>query len=186
MIDEGIPAAKAAKPVKRPAWVHAYYVKAQLLLSSDGKEANRQLEEAWRVATADPPDPTIPVGYIAQLLASNYATLDQADLATKLLSDAIKRDQDDPILDYQMAKVYYKTGDRNRARTYVEACRDRAPDEPKCLRMLAQLYFLEQNYTQAAQTIEKVISQGSKASDDYYIAGLSYSYLQQCTTATAA
>src|SRR5258708_23860570 len=93
MIDEGIPAAKAAKPVKRPAWVHAYYVKAQLLLSSDGKEANRQLEEAWRAATSDPPDPTIPAGYIAQLLASNYSTLDQTDLAQCSPPESSDRDR---------------------------------------------------------------------------------------------
>src|SRR5258708_2477253 len=38
MVDDAIDAAKAAKPLNRAALAHAYYVKAQLLLSSDGKE----------------------------------------------------------------------------------------------------------------------------------------------------
>src|SRR5258708_683111 len=38
MVDDAIDAAKAAKPLNRAALANAYYVKPQLLLSSDGKE----------------------------------------------------------------------------------------------------------------------------------------------------
>jgi tetratricopeptide (TPR) repeat protein len=184
LIDEAITAAKAKNPLDRLALSHAYYVKAQILISTaaDGKEVIQQLEAAWRAATTDT-DQTIPSGYIAQQLGQYYANADQTDRAINLVADAIKRDQDDPILQLQMSKFYVKLGQPSKARLYVEKCHDLDPNQVKCLRVLAQLYFNEQNYAQTQQTLAQVIAQSSDQPYDYYLEGLSYSYLNQCSAA---
>src|SRR5258708_6809494 len=186
LVDSAIAAAKAAQPVDKAALAHAYYVKAVILETTSpyGTDAISEMENAWKVAISDPPEASIiPSGYIAQYLGAAYLNLGKTDLAINVLSEAIQRDQEDPIVQWQLGRVYMNIGDPNKARAYIETCRDLDPTHPKCLRSLAALYFSEQNYQQAAETIQIVIDQNSQKPGDYLTGGLAYSYLNQCTTA---
>ncbi len=185
LLKSAVTAAQAANPVDRAALAHAYYVQAEILDASNaaGADVIKMLEKSWATAVSDPPDFTIPSGYIAQYLSAYYLNVGQPNQAIQLLTAAVARDQEDPILQLALGNAYLNQGDANKARSYISTCHDLAPQEPKCLRALADLYFGEQNYQQAADTIQQVIAQGSTKSSDYYLAGLSYSYLNQCATA---
>ncbi|HLY28066.1 MAG TPA: tetratricopeptide repeat protein [Aggregatilineales bacterium] len=185
LLTDAIAKAQAATPVYRAALAHAYYVQAEILDASNaaGADVIKMLEKAWATAISDPPDPSIPSGYIAQYLSAYYLNIGQPNQAIQLLTAAVARDADDPILQLALGNAYLNQGDANKARTYISTCHDLAPQEPKCLRALAQLYFGEQNYQQAADSIQQVIGQGSQKSSDYYLAGLSYGYLNECAKA---
>ncbi|MEP7285105.1 MAG: hypothetical protein ABI947_04975 [Chloroflexota bacterium] len=183
MVDDAIAIAKVAQPIDRLALSHAYYVKALIVSATNGQDAVADYERAWRAATSDPPDPAIPAGYIAQYLAVGYRNALQLDKAVDLLVAAIQRDQDDPILQYQLGSVYFTKGDPNKARTYAEKCRDLDPQQIKCLRLLAILFYRDANWPQALETINKVIALDSKDPNDYLLSGLSSTNLQQCNVA---
>jgi hypothetical protein len=51
------------------------------------------------------------------------------------------------------------------------------------LKRLAQLYYGEQNFQLALETIQKVTGQNSTDPKDYYMEGLSYQGLNQCANA---
>src|SRR5581483_8143921 len=121
LVDQAIEAAKAASPVKRAALVHAHYVKALILTntSNNGDDAIHEYEEAWRVGISDPPDLTIPLGYVASQLSLIYMNRNQTDRAIELVTKAIERDKQDPLLQYRMGYIYFNLGDPNKARTYV-------------------------------------------------------------------
>ncbi len=187
IIDKAIKSAKGANPINRAALAHAYYVKARILqdTGADGKLATEQYEEAWRVATSDPPDPTIPTAYFVQFLQFIYSNAGQIDRAIDLVAKAIERDKDDPFLPYFLSRLYFNKGDRNKARTYAENCHDLDAKLPGCIRMLATLFYQEQNYKQAAAMYQQLADQGSKLSDDYLNGGQAYRNLNQCSNAVA-
>src|SRR5450432_1699475 len=123
LVDTAVAAAKAAQPVDRAALTHAYYVKSQILesTSSVGQDAIDQMVNAWKVITSDTPENSIfPSSYVAQYLGAAYLNLGKTDLAISVLSEAIKRDQEDPILQWQIGRVYMNIGDPNKARGYIE------------------------------------------------------------------
>jgi len=184
LIDSGIAAAKAANPVDNAALAHAYYVKALLYdAANDNKSAVAAMLEAWKFAQSDI---TVPSSYITQWLGAYYLSQQQADKAVQMLSDGIKRDQDDPLLQWQLGMVYINTGDPNKARTYFETCRNLDPQEVKCLKRLAQLYYVEQNYQQVVETIQTAIEQNLHDPKDYEMSALGYRGLNQCDKAVDA
>jgi tetratricopeptide (TPR) repeat protein len=185
LVDQAIEAAKAASPVKRAALVHAHYVKALILTntSNNGDDAIHEYEEAWRVGISDPPDLTIPLGYVASQLSLIYMNRNQTDRAIELVTKAIERDKQDPLLQYRMGYIYFNRGDPNKARTYVGTCHDLDPNQPRCIRLLGILFFRDQNYRQAAEMFQELVTQGSKNPDDYLNAGLSYYSSNQCGSA---
>lgn len=186
LVDQAIEAAKAASPINRAALVHARYVKALILTntSNNGDDAIREYEEAWRVGISDPPDLTIPLGYVASQLSLIYMNRNQTDRAIELVTKAIERDKQDPLLQYRLGYIYLNRGDPNKARTYVDTCRDLDPNQPRCIRLLGTLFYRDQNYQQAADMFQQLVTQGSKNSDDYLNAGLAYYSSNQCGNAT--
>ena len=184
LLNSAIDAAKKASPVDAAALTHAYYVRALLYdAANDNKSAVAAMLEAWKFAQSDL---TVPSSYVTQWLGAYYLSQQQADKAVQMLSDGIKRDQDDPILQWQLGMVYVNSGDQNKARTYFETCRNLDPLQPKCLKRLAQLYYYEQNYQLAVETIQTVIDQNSHDPKDYEMSALGYRGLNQCDKALIA
>jgi tetratricopeptide (TPR) repeat protein len=181
-IDNAMKSAKNASPVNRAALAHAYYVKARILqdTGADGRLVTQAYEDAWRVATSDPPDPTIPAAYIVQFLQFIYSNADQVDRAIELVTKAIQRDRDDPLLPYFLSRLYFRQGDANKALNYAQMCHDLDARQPGCVRMLGTLYYREQNYKLAAEMYQQLADQGSKVSSDYLYGGQAYRYLNQC------
>jgi tetratricopeptide (TPR) repeat protein len=184
LIDKAIKSAKGANPINRAALAHAYYVKARILYdtSSDGSQATEQFEQAWRVATSDPPDPTIPIGYIVQYLNFIYSNTNQGQRAIDLVTKAVKLDKDDPLLAYFLSRLYFNQGDPNKAREYADTCHNIDPKQPRCIRVLATLYYRERNYKQAAALYQQLVEAGSKDPTDYLYGGRAYGYLSQCSS----
>jgi tetratricopeptide (TPR) repeat protein len=185
LIGQAIAAAQTANPINRAALSHAYYVKAKILTvtSVEGQDAIDAYAEAWAVASSDPPDPTIPVGYIASDLSINYMNLRKPDLAMSVVTKAIDLDKDDPLLAYRMGMIYLNRGDPNKARVYFNTCHDLDPNQPRCLWQLAVLAYHEQNYNQALDLLRKIIDQDSKDMNVYLLAGKSYIAVNQCNSA---
>jgi tetratricopeptide (TPR) repeat protein len=185
LIDQAIAAAQAANPVNRAALSHAYYVKAKILTvtSVEGQDAIDAYVQAWAAASSDPPDPTIPVGYIASDLSINYMNLQKPDLAMRVVTQAIDRDRDDPLLAYRMGMIYLNRGDPNKASVYFNTCHDLDASQPRCLWQLAVIAYREQNYNQALDFLRKIIDQNSKDMNVYLLAGKSYIAVNQCDSA---
>jgi tetratricopeptide (TPR) repeat protein len=148
LVDEALKLARAGQPVDTLALAYGNFVRGVILLSSDGREATRAFEEAWRVAISEP---GVPVGFIAQLLWSAYINTGQASRLVDILGQAIERDKDDPVNPYLLGRVYIKSGDVNKARPFIDKCLDLDPEQPKCLQWQAELFFSQQNYLKAAE-----------------------------------
>ncbi len=185
LIDQAIAAAQAANPVNRAALSHAYYVKAKILTvtSVEGQDAIEAYAMAWAAASNDPPDPTIAVGYIASDLSINYMNQGKPELAMSVVSKAIERDRDDPLLAYRMGMIYLNRGDPNKALVYFNTCHDLDLNQPRCLWQLAVIAYREQNYNQALDFLRKIIDQDSKDVNVYLLAGKSYIAVNQCDSA---
>lgn len=180
LVDEALKLARAGQPVDTLALAYGNFVRGVILLSSDGREATRAFEEAWRVAISEP---GVPVGFIAQLLWSAYINTGQASRLVDILGQAIERDKDDPVNPYLLGRVYIKSGDVNKARPFIDKCLDLDPEQPKCLQWQAELFFSQQNYLKAAEKTQKLIDQGSEIPRVFILAGLSYTYQNQCSRA---
>ncbi|MBO9309419.1 MAG: tetratricopeptide repeat protein [Chloroflexi bacterium] len=174
---EAIELAKASNPIDVTALAYAYVVQGNVLSRTSGAEAIRAYEEAWRVAQSEP---TAPRGYIAQWIAGYYLNRADSDKAIPVLQEAFDRDRDDPINPYLLGRIYLNRGDPNRARTYLERCRDIQPEQIKCLRWLGTVLYRAQNYQRAAEIALQAIQHGSQDPAAYLVAGLSLSLLNRC------
>jgi len=183
LIDDAIKVGKSDPNVNRKALSHAYYVKGLIEANSDGKAAIAQYENAWRTAISDPPDNTIATGYIAQPLSTFYRNNQQPDKAIAMLTKAIERDKNDPLLQLELGRSYTNKGDYDKGRTYVEACLDVAPNEIKCLIWLGRFAYQNQNYTKSIDYMQKVINVDPKNAEAYLFLGRDYGALNQCSTA---
>jgi tetratricopeptide (TPR) repeat protein len=185
LIDEAIETARSAKPIDIVALSHAHYVKATILENTaTQQEAIDEYEQAWRVGISVGPEERVPVGYIARTLGViTFASLGQPDKALDILAKASDKDKDDPVLLYWLGSVWLNKGDPNKARSYLESCRDLNPDQMSCLRMLSQILFRDQNYQKALESLTHMFTLGTEEPNDYLRAGLSYSNLNQCASA---
>jgi tetratricopeptide (TPR) repeat protein len=103
LADSAIEAAKTTQPVNRLALILGHYIKAQIIEATNPDPTNlviAEYERAWRALTTEPIDPAIPVGFVAANLAAYYRGTQRPEAAIKLLTEAQKRDQDDPQLPY--------------------------------------------------------------------------------------
>jgi superkiller protein 3 len=185
LIDQAIETARSTQPVDAVALSHAHYVKAVILeATATQQEAVDEYEQAWRVAISAPAEDRVPAGYIARTLAViTFGSLAQPDRALDILAKASDRDKDDPVLYYWLGSVWLNKGDPNKARTYLESCRDLNPDQVSCLRQLSKIAFRDQNYQKALESLKRIFELGTKEPNDYLRAGLSYSNLNQCSSA---
>ncbi len=185
LVDQAIAAARAAKPVNRVALSHAYWVQAKILTvtSVDGKDAINAYAQAWEVASADPPDPAVPIGYIASDLSINYMNVQQTNLAISVAVKAVELDKDDPLLSYRLGMIYMNQGDAPKARTYFSACHDLEPNQAKCLYQLAILAYRESNFQQTVEYLQPIIDQGAKDMNVYLLMGKAYIARNDCSAA---
>ncbi len=185
LVDQAIKQAKDSNPLDRMALSHAYYVKGKILAdtSQPGKDAVDAYKEALRVATSDPPDLKIPIGYITFPLGVAYMNADETQLGIEILGKAIQRDVDDPLLPYLLGRLYYKDGETEKAKTYWDTCHDLDPNQPKCLRYLGLWFMSKSVWTQAAQMYQQLIDNGSQTPGDYLFAAQAYSNQNHCDTA---
>ncbi len=183
LIDDAIKVAKSDPKVNKAALSHAYYVKGLIVSNTDGKEAIAQYENAWRTAISDPPDMTIAAGYIVQPVSAYYRNNQQADKAITMLTKAIERDKNDPLLQLELGRSYVNKGDYDKGRTYVETCLDVSPNEIKCLRWLGLFAYQNQNYNKSIDYMQKIIAVDPKNAEAYLILGRDYGALNQCSTA---
>jgi tetratricopeptide (TPR) repeat protein len=177
---EAIELAAAANPINVLALAIAHIVRGNIFALTDGEKAIAAYDEAWRAAKTDP---TLPLGFVAQWIASFYLNRPDSDRAVEILTEASNRDKDDPINPYLLGRIYLNRGDPDRARTFLERCRDLDPDQVKCLRWLGTVLYRAQNYARAAELAQRAVDLGTKDAAAYLIAGLSYALLNRCNQA---
>jgi tetratricopeptide (TPR) repeat protein len=168
--EQAIEAAKATRPLNTFAVAYAYWVQGVILSTINGEAAQVAFEEAWRAALTDA---SVPLGFIAQRLYFFYITDNRTDDLLTMFSQASERDRDDDMNAFYVGLMYQRDQNWDKARTAFAQCLDLNPDNVRCLRRMAQVFYNLNNYVPAADYALKAIDLKTQEPEAYLLAGLS-------------
>ncbi len=160
---------------------YAYYVKGQIALGlGNAKDGIDYYRQAWNIAKADQ---TQWGGYIVEHLAPLYSANNQTDQAISLLTDAVQRDKDYPVLENRLAQVHFGNGDYVKSGEAAQKCIDIDRDYAPCHIWLMRLEYIDKQWERAAQSAQRAIDLGSQETAPFYWGGLAYVSLNRCPDA---
>jgi tetratricopeptide (TPR) repeat protein len=169
LVEQAIEAARNSRPLNTMALAFAYWVQGDILTATDGQLAQGAYEEAWRAALTDA---SVPLNFIAYRLYFVYITQNRDSDVLRVLGQAAERDRDDDMNAYYVGQVYYRARNYEKARPAYAQCLDLNPDNLRCLRRMAQVYYQLNSYLTAAEYAERAILKDTPEPEAYLVGGL--------------
>ncbi len=164
-----------------PSLAYAQYVEGQLAADNgDIKGAISDYKAAWEITKADH---TQWGGYIADSLASAYATQGLPDLGKAVIVDALTRDKDDPHLYWRQGRLALANGDYPGAVEAGQNCAIHNQNYTACFELLTSAYYVTNTYEKVVQSAQTAITLNSVATSVYYYGGLANYKLNKCAAA---
>jgi tetratricopeptide (TPR) repeat protein len=167
--DRAIELAGNTKPLNTLALAYANWVRGLIISASSGQAAQESYEEAYRVAVTDA---SMPLGFFVQPLYFIYITQNRIDDLTQMFTLAAERDKDDEMNPYFLGLLYIRDQNWDRARPYFQQCLDLNPENVRCLRRIAYVYYNQDAMVPAADFALRAIALETTEPQAYLLAGL--------------